>query len=147
MSNLNEVPVNEFGPVIFSYTRAQAIADGVLVDLTKLFPKLVQEAGIKLHLAMTSTAFVETVGPICSDEIKNGFREERLPDGQSYEGRLWDVLWMFKLAIRKSPFTDRCNFEVLVWNGKSHDTVKLWCLCGPGDDAEPVLTVMLEGED
>jgi len=28
-----------------------------------------------------------------------------------------------------------------------HETVKLWSLIGPGDDGEPVLTLMLEGED
>jgi len=27
------------------------------------------------------------------------------------------------------------------------DWPKLWSLCGPGDDARPVITVMLEGED
>lgn len=29
----------------------------------------------------------------------------------------------------------------------SHNEVKLWSLCGPGDDAAPVITIMLEGED
>jgi hypothetical protein len=28
-----------------------------------------------------------------------------------------------------------------------HELVKLWALCGPGDDARPVITLMLEGED
>ncbi len=38
--NTNESP---FGPVIYSYTRAQAVADGVQVEVTKT----AQEAGIK----------------------------------------------------------------------------------------------------
>ena len=52
-----------FGPMISSYTRAEAIEDGVLVDLsadaeTKL---LVQEAGFRVPIAMTVEAFMETV--------------------------------------------------------------------------------------
>ena len=35
-----------FGPVIYSYTRAQAVADGVQVDVTKT----AQEAGIKFPI-------------------------------------------------------------------------------------------------
>jgi len=38
--NTNESP---FGEVIYSYTRAQAVADGVQVEVTKT----AQEAGIK----------------------------------------------------------------------------------------------------
>lgn len=34
---------NTFGPVVFSYTRAQAIEDGVLVDVSEM----AKEAGIK----------------------------------------------------------------------------------------------------
>ncbi|SPE52864.1 hypothetical protein SBV1_160020 [Verrucomicrobia bacterium] len=34
-----------------------------------------------------------------------------------------------------------------VWDGNRHNEIKLWSLCGPGDDGEPVITIMLEGED
>ena len=40
-----------FGPVIFSYTRAQAIEDGVLVDLSAW----AREEGFRYPLAVTST--------------------------------------------------------------------------------------------
>lgn len=53
-----------------------------------------------------------------------------------------------RVAIRKLPRgEDRVFFDVSVWDGKRHNTVKLWCHCGPGDDAEAVLTIMLLGED
>src|ERR1019366_7436165 len=42
-----------FGDVIYSYTRKQAIEDGVLVDITEM----AKEAGIKYPVAITSTAF------------------------------------------------------------------------------------------
>ncbi len=55
---------------------------------------------------------------------------------------------VLRVAIRKlPPGEDRCFFDLAVWDGKRHNTVKLWCMCGPGDDAKPVLTIMLDGED
>jgi hypothetical protein len=120
---------------IFSYTRAQAIADGMLVDLRQgEWAALVKEAGFKYPLAMTNTAFAAVIG-------------ENLPDGQDQKGRLWDVLLLLRQAIRKTPESDRAEFTVAVWDGIKHVTVELWALCGPGDDAEPVITIMLEGED
>ena len=42
---------------------------------------------------------------------------------------------------------DNVPFKVLVWNGTKHEAKSLYVNCGPGDNAEPVLTIMLEGED
>jgi hypothetical protein len=131
-----------FGEVIYSYTRAQAIEDGVLVDLTSpvfSFRKglnICQEAGLKFPVAMTSAAFAETVGD-----------ERSLPAGQDISGRLWDVLWMLRLAIGRSQGGDLVFYDVLVWNGRKQQRVRLKAVCGPGDDAEPVITIMLRGED
>ena len=134
--NNDEDPV--FGKVIYSYTRKQAIEDGVLVDLMQ--PEtvgLVREAGFKFPVAMTAGAFAATVAEI----------EKPLPEGQDIQGRLWDVLWMLACAIKSAGSTDRVKFRVSVWNGRRRDKVKLWSLCGPGDDGAPVVTIMLEGED
>ncbi len=122
--------------VIHAYTRAQAIADGVLVDLSK--EPMCREAGFKLPIAMTATAFSQAVG---------GLDGEPLPSGQDQKGRLWDVLMVMRFEAGRHRETDRFNFDVLVWDGKKHNTVHLWCHIGPGDQGEPVLTVMLQGED
>jgi len=127
-----------FGEPIAVYTRRQAIEDGVLVDLMQ--PEtvnLVREAGFKFPVAMTVGAFAATVAEI----------DKPLPAGQDIQGRLWDVLWMLTCAIRAAGSTDRVKFRVSVWNGRRRDKVKLWSLCGPGDDGAPVVTIMLEGED
>jgi hypothetical protein len=127
-----------FGEPIAVYTREQAIEDGVLVDLMQ--PEtvgLVREAGFKFTVAMTAGAFAATVAEI----------DKPLPDGQDIRGRLWDVLWLLACTIRTGGSTDRVKFRVSVWNGSRRDAVKLWSLCGPGDDGEPVVTIMLEGED
>src|ERR1035441_3364829 len=86
----DEDPV--FGNVIYSYTRKQAIEDGVLVDITEI----AKEAGSKYPVAITSTAFFGYVAP------------DPMPPGQDLKGRLWDLFTMFKLAARK---TDGPNLE------------------------------------
>src|SRR5450759_1184016 len=141
----DEEPV--FGDVIYSYTRKQAIEDGVLVDITEM----AKEAGIKYPVAITSTAFFGYVAP------------DPMPPGQDLKGRLWDLFTMFKLAARR---TDGPNLQFnvqFVLNGirvgpeekpvRNIDhtwrafEVTLKAVCGPGDDPAPVITLMLTDED
>ena len=123
-----------FGPVIFSYSRAQAIADGVLVDVTET----AKEAGMKYHTALTEAVWREYVA---------------VPDGvvgQDEQGRLWDILWMLRCAIARDKRTEasRIDFQLLVRNdNRRPEDVTLKALCGPGDEAEPVITIMLTHED
>lgn len=138
---MNPQPETLFGPVIHSYTRADAIEDGVLVDLMQegsFSLPLVKEAGFKYPVAMTIGAFTAC---ICNPD------NAILPPGQDVTGRLWDVLWMLSCAIKRTADGDTIAFEVLVWNGRKHDKVRLWSRCGPGDTPEPVITIMLQGED
>ena len=124
-----------FGEVIHSYTRAQAIEDGVLVDVSEV----ASEAGIRFPVAVTRAVWGQYVevppGVECQDE----------------QGRLWDILWMLYCAIRREGGGDRIFFEVTVrnHNGKltRKDRVKLEAVCGPGDDGEAVITVLLPDED
>ena len=129
----------EDAELIYRYTRKQAIEDGMLVDLMQPgIAELVREAGIKFPVAMTSTAYSECIMPASGV----------LPQGQDVNGRLWDVLMLLRFGIKKlPPQEDRVFFKVGVWDGAKHVEVKLWALCGPGDEGEPVITVMLEGED
>ena len=55
---------------------------------------------------------------------------------------------VLRSMIRRLPDgADRVDFSVSVWDGNSLGDVACWCHCGPGDEGEPVLTVMLQGED
>jgi hypothetical protein len=148
MSEQDEV----FGEVIYSYTRAQAIADGVLVDLSapsftfRRGLNILKEADIKYPVAMTTTAFERTVHA----------SDEGLPVGQDMSGRLWNVLTVFKFYARQNC-GDTFFFPVSVLNsvyvdGKrtkriKFETVQLKAVCGPGDTPEPVITIMLPNED
>jgi hypothetical protein len=123
-----------YSNVIFSYTRAEAIADGVLVDVSKT----AREAGLKFPVALTSGVWAECVA------VPEGV------EGQDEEGRLWDVLNMLCWAIRRGKGGDRVDFAVHVRKDNAEKTpplVRLYAVCGPGDDAEPVITVMLPHED
>jgi hypothetical protein len=146
-------PDNFWGNPIFSYTRAQAIADGVLVDLTTATDDKSQlicpQAGFKVPVAMTRAAWAQTIEAGGSRKPDGDGEILELMGGQSPTGRLWDVLWMLRLASGKADNTDRVHFQVLVdANGDGRrEVVRLWALCGPGDDARPVITIMVEGED
>lgn len=123
---------NPFGDALFSYTRAQAIADGVLVDVSGT----AREAGIRFPVAMTAAVW-------------NRFVE--LPAGlegiQDRDGRLWDILWMFRTAAKREG-GQLLRFQLLVQNdAKGPKEVTLKAVCGPGDEAEPVVTIMLPDED
>ncbi len=120
-----------FGDVIFAYSRAQAIEDGVLVDVTAQ----AKEAGFKWPFAMTAEVW---------SLIENIPEKHRHEDVQ---GRLWDVLWMARHnAARAGKDEDVIFFEVLLHHADG-DKVRLKLHCGPGDTCEPVLTLMLEYQD
>jgi hypothetical protein len=68
---------------------------------------------------------------------------------QDEAGRLWDVLWLLRLAIGRSAGAV-VQFGVHVRNDNRDRTpplVRLKAVCGPGDTGEPVVTVMMPDED
>ena len=133
LENVREVH-SPFGPVIFAYRRAQAIADGVLVDVSET----ASEAGIKYPTAVTEAVWRKYIS---------------VPEGveaQDEQGRLWDILQMLRQTIVSDGRreTDRIDFRLLVRNNNhGPQTVTLKAICGAGDDAEPVITIMHPHED
>ena len=115
-----------FGEPIYSYSRAQALADGVLVDVSAR----ARCHSIKYPTACTHgvLALIETI----KDPHPTLWHVQVL-------GRTDAVLVAMLAAIRQARGTDRVTFEAL---GAS-----LWAQCGPGDTDAPVITIMLEGED
>lgn len=119
--------------LIFAYSRAQAISDGVLVDAGPL----AAEAGFRYPVALTAAAWHECVEVPLSDLVHDQV------------GRLWDVLNVLRWAIKSSDgSTDCLEFCVDVADeDEMITTVRLKSLCGPGDNHEPVITIMLPDED
>jgi hypothetical protein len=137
--------------LISAYNRAQAIADGALVDLTDAKDSQGQRLSpFKWPIAMTAAAFGEAVaagGHWGRDA--SGNETLVLPGCQDFAGRLWDVFWMLKCAIDRSPSGDTVHFavSVLIDGKRRRKTLHLKSVCGPGDDGEPVITIMLPDED
>ena len=124
-----------FGEVIFSYTRAQAVADGVQVEVTKT----AQEAGIRFPVFLTRAVFDAYV------TVPPGV------EAQDEAGRLWDIITMARFAILRSrPGCDRLPVALYVRNDNRRPRlVRLTAVCGPLDidDPQPAITVMLMDED
>ena len=114
-----------FGPVIYAYSRQQAINDGVLVDVTDI----AKEEGFKVPVVLTQ-AVHSSISHISHHE--------------DLRGRMHDLFQMMHFASKRaSAPIDTIWFKVK-WGGKVH---ALWAKCHGGDAGEPVITVMEQGED
>ena len=124
-----------FGEIIYSYTRKQAVADGVQVEVTAT----AKEAGIKFPVFITRGVFdaYVAVPPNVT--------------GQDEGGRLWDIVWMLRFAIQRSrPGSDRIPVALYVRNdNRAAKLIKLIATCGALDidDPQPAITILLPDED
>jgi len=119
-------------PLIYAYTRAQALEDGVLIDVSEL----AREAGFVWPVALTAAVWtlVEDIPP-------------RYRAWQTVEGRLWDALWMAYCGIRRATHSStELRYTLLLDHGR-HRYLTLKLVTGPGDHGEPVVTIMLPDED
>jgi hypothetical protein len=133
--------------LVHVYTRAQALADGTLLDVTET----AHDFGFRCPVAISKAAHKQCV---------------RIPDGMTDQdelGRLWDVLWMLRCSIRRlqgtggetpitvvscSPCCSVLLFELFVKNDEGGPKLMtLKATVGPGDEGERVITVCLPEED
>jgi hypothetical protein len=129
-----------FGEPIYVYTRTQAIADGVLIDVTDA----AKEAGFRVPVALTPDAWADCVAWTKADSERQIHQDET--------GRLWDVLWMAFMAIRRAPDVQaRLAFRLYrVPRGGRVAKARLTTLhmaIGYGDYGEPVITILQPNED
>ncbi len=130
-----------FGEVIHTYTRAQAIADGALIDVTDM----AREAGFRVPVAVTRAAWEDCVAWTDWDSEDQGVHQDQ-------DGRLWDVLWMAFIAIHGTAAGESqvvYHLYRVPRDGQSAEArlTALKLVAGPGDSGEPVVTIMLPGED
>ncbi|RCG18251.1 hypothetical protein DQ384_39340 [Sphaerisporangium album] len=115
------------------YSRAHALADGELVDVTANSP-------FRWHTALTRAVWEDCVSWSEADSARK--RGAALQDER---GRLHDVLTMAKLAAAATS-GDRATFEVArvprAGRGTRPRLVTLVLHIGPGDDPAPVITIM-----
>ena len=119
------------GDLIHAYSRAQAIADGVLVDVSRQAGPAEMLGGFTIPVAVTA-ALWSAIDSI-PDSLA-GIADAR--------GRLHDVLWMAALAARRHRGCSSCRFLVhLPSRGTRKRTRELLLHVGPGDQGEPVATI------
>src|SRR5689334_6141268 len=96
----------EDADLIHRYTRAEALRDGVLIDVSET----AREAGIRWPVALTVAAWAKCVaippGVACQDEA----------------GRLWDVVYLLRCAIGRSQSGPELRFGVHVRNDNRERT-------------------------
>jgi hypothetical protein len=102
--------------VIHTYTAKDAVADGMLVEVPE---KTAKEAGFNWPVRITCG-----VHELCTPPKSN--------TTQTYEGRLWDVLFLAYLAIKRTPAGEGlATYKVKI--GRKVET--LWAAvdgtCGP----------------
>lgn len=126
-----------FGEVIHAYTRANAFADGFLVDVTTT----AKEAGFKWPVALTRAVWLDCVEWTAEDTKRQTYQDE--------PGRLWDVVYMASLAARSGDQSGLYEIFRVPRGGKgiTAKLVSLKMVAGPGDDGEPVITIMQPSED
>jgi len=123
-----------WGEPIHAYTRTDALADGVLVDVTET----AREAGFRIPVALTQSVWADI----------NDLSGRHVSAGQSPEGRLWDLLFMAAHAARRPENRDRSEFVYsLVMPVGAGNNCRAKCHVGPGDEGEPVVTILRPDED
>lgn len=133
--------IDFFGEPISIYTRADAIRDGMLVDVSET----AQEAGFKVPVALTHAVWSDCV------EWSGEDSERQVPQDEG--GRLWDVLYMARFAAKAAAKrdTDVIDYVMLRVPRGGRATrarrVVLMLRIHGGDHGEPVATIGFPGED
>lgn len=127
--------------IIHSYSRKQALSDGVLVEIP---PDLAAEAGFRVPVACTRAVWEDCVAWGEADTRRTG-----APQDQT--GRLWDLLTMTRHAASRAADEGRARVELtrVPRDGRSPEPqlTRLTAVMGPGDDGQPVLTILEQGEE
>ena len=125
-----------FGEAISCYTRAEAFNDGVLVDLMQGELGQVSRQHYKYRIACTLGVFT-----LIRKAVEH-------PDwGNDYCGVLHDILTMSKSTYAQKLDRSTVLFDVRITGTGSKCTHSLKLVVGPGNDMEPVITIMLPDED
>jgi len=116
--------------IIYTYTTAQAIQDGIMVLMDS---ELSKEAGIKYPVVVTTNLFETWIEP--SEDDKKA--------GQSITGRLWDLYTVFKIEARRTK-DSFLTLSLTVWTKGETERVKLYAICQAFDESgTPCITFML----
>jgi len=114
----------EGADVISTYTRAQAIEDGVLVDLSAAAPGVCAQH-YKYPIACTASVWA-----IIERAVKNE------KHGNDLNGVVHDLLWMSRTYKRQLD-ESTVIFRVKITGAGRQSVFNFKMVCGPDDDAAP----------
>jgi len=123
-------------PVIHSYTRQQAIEDGVLVDANLGDLDEVTRQHFKVPVAMTRPVF---------ELIRKAVENPKWMN--DYRGVWHDVCWMSRMHIVREFDATTHLFQVRITGTGRKRVHTFKAVCGPNDDASPCITIMMPDED
>lgn len=130
-----------FGEIISTYTRAQAIESGVLIDASNTgetadLLREVSRSHFKYPIAMTPAVFELIQQAVEQTEHCN-----------DWQGVWHDILWMAKVdPTRQQVDPNTVIFTVIITGVGRSRYKQLKFVCGPDDDGLPCLTLMLPDE-
>lgn len=134
--NVSSVDSVREDDAVFGYSRRQALAEGVLVDVTRQASPTEMHGGFLVPVAVTAALWtaIEAIPPSLA-----GIADAR--------GRLHDVLWMAALAVRRGRNGPRDGGPSLTFAihlpiaGTRKRTQQLRVDVGPDDDGMPCVTI------
>jgi hypothetical protein len=128
------IPADPYwGEPIHTYTRAEALADGVLFDVRKT----AREAGFRASVALTTSVWASV------DNLSGKYVSAE----HSPEGWLWDLLFVAAHAARRRANRNTNSFVyALVMPVGDGTNYRAKCQVGPGDGGEPGVTIMRPDE-
>lgn len=110
--------------LIYRYSRAQALAEGVLVDVSEL----ATEVGFRCPVAFTHALYAALEG------------------GETTQRWILATLLESKRAARRQSARSEVRFTI-PQRGHASETCPLKMVIAPGDSGEAVITLMLAHED
>lgn len=131
VSSVNGVNGLEGAELVHAYARAQALADGVLVDVTEAASPAGMLGGFTVPVAVTAALWSAI---------------EAIPKGLAgladVRGRLHDVLWMARVAAQRLHRESSGTFGVLLPTQGSRKRLQaLRIEIGPNDLGGPCVTI------
>ena len=121
--------------IISRYTRADAIEDGTLIDITGNFPGISHQL-YKYPVACTSAVWAIVEAAVASKQHCN-----------DYKGVVWDLLWMSQKGIVRRIDESQHIYRMIITGTGTKKYHDFKIVCHGGDQAEPVLTILLPWED
>lgn len=119
-------------------TRAQAVEDGMLMDVTAA----AQDTGLRVPVGMSAAAYNNTVTWTDQDCKRQVFQQQ--------EERLLEVIEMAAIRAQEQPNRDRILFNVRLVPRDGHTVrpkpILLKLVAGRGDHGEPVVTILMPDE-